>query len=467
MAIGVRWPVSPSAWAALSPSAAFGFQWQLGNTVLVGDAPGRVLFWARVPMLLIALLLGWVLWAWGRRMLGDAAAVGALVLFALDPVLIAHGPLVTTDVGCAAFVTLSVFALWRYLQRRTPGRLLLCGLALGAALAAKFSAVFLLPIAALVLLLGTPLPLGRRLLWTAAALVAISAAAVVVVEAAYFFPRDPWLYVRGLRQVYRGIDPRYLPYMAGEFRRHFWSYELVAYLLKEPLPSVVLAGVGLWTIARPGLTVADRACLLVPPAVLGAAYAAFAANLGVRYAIPLLPFLHLIGGAGLAALLAGGRARRVCAWLLVAWLATAALGIYPDHLSYFNETACALSEPRQVGLDGGSRCGPHWLDDSNVDWGQGVRQLAAWVQAHPGPEPLRLAYFGSFPPEASGLRYEPLDARILVDRPPAGRYVLSAHIVARLRGALRARPEGGWLLGARPTAIVGHAYYVWDVETGR
>ena len=269
MAIGVRWPVSPSAWAALSPSAAFGFQWQLGNTVLVGDAPGRVLFWARVPMLLIALLLGWVLWAWGRRMLGDAAAVGALVLFALDPVLIAHGPLVTTDVGCAAFVTLSVFALWRYLQRRTPGRLLLCGLALGAALAAKFSAVFLLPIAALVLLLGTPLPLGRRLLWTAAALVAIGAAAVVVVEAAYFFPRDPWLYVRGLRQVYRGIDPRYLPYMAGEFRRHFWSYELVAYLLKEPLPSVVLAGVGLWTIARPGLTVADRACLLRQGSVIG------------------------------------------------------------------------------------------------------------------------------------------------------------------------------------------------------
>src|SRR5207302_1751441 len=127
VAIGVRWPVSPAAWAALSPAAAFGFQWQLGNTVLVGDAPGRVLFWARLPMLLIALLLGCVLWAWGRRMLGDAAAVGALVLFALDPALIAHGPLVTTDVGCAAFVTLFVFALSRYLQRRTPGRLLLCG----------------------------------------------------------------------------------------------------------------------------------------------------------------------------------------------------------------------------------------------------------------------------------------------------------------------------------------------------
>lgn len=463
----MRWPVSPSTWAALSPAAAFGFQWQLGNAVLFDNEPGRVLFWARLPMLLIALLLGWALWAWGRRLLGDATAVGALVLFALDPTLIAHGPLVTTDVGCAAFVTLFVFALWRYLQRRTPGRLLLTGLALGAALAAKFSAVFLLPIAALILLAGTPLPLGRRLAWAAAALVAIGAVAVVVVEAVYLSPRDPWLYVRGLRQVYTGIDPNYVPYMAGEFRRHFWSYELVAYLLKEPLPSIVLVGVGLWAIRRPGLTAADRVCLLAPPAVLGIAYAVFAANLGVRYVIPLLPFLYLIGGAGLAALLAGGRVRRVCGWVLAAWLVLAATGVYPDHLSYFNEAACVFSEPRQLGLDGGSRCGPHWLDDSNVDWGQGVRQLMAWVEAHPGPAPLRLAFFGSFPPERYGLRYEPLDARILKDPPPPGRYVLSAHIFARLRGALRARPEGGWLLGVRPTAIVGHAYYVWDVETGR
>jgi hypothetical protein len=251
--------------------------------------------------------------------------------------------------------------------------------------------------------------------------------------------------------------------MAGEFRRHFWSYELVAYLLKEPLPAIVLVGVGLGTIARPGLTLADRACLLVPPVVLGLAYSAFALNVGVRYVIALLPFLHLIGGAGLAALLAGGRALRVCGWLLTAWLVVAAVGIYPDHLSYFNEAACALSEPRLLGVDGGSRCGPHWLDDSNVDWGQGVRQLTAWLKTHPGPAPLRLAFFGSFPPERYGLVYEPLDARVLASAPPPGRYVLSAHVYARLRGALRARPEGGWVLRARPTAIVGHAYYVWDV----
>jgi hypothetical protein len=51
---------------------------------------------------------------------------------------------------------------------------------------------------------------------------------------------------------------------------------------------------------------------------------------------------------------------------------------------------------------------------------------------------------------------------VLQGPPPPGRYVLSAHVFARLRGALAARGEG-WLLGQSPSAVVGHAYYVFDV----
>ncbi len=460
----MRWPLTPAAWAALGPRPRFSFQWELGNLVLLGGGdPRRTLLLARLPMLAVAALLGGLIWAWGRRMLGARAALGAVLLFAFDPALIAHGPLVTTDVGFAAATTLFLFALWRYLHHRTSVRLVLAGAALGLALAAKFSAIFLLPVAALLLLLGTPLDPARRVGWCAAALLAMQLVAVVVVEAAYFFPRDPWLYLEGLRGVYTGIDPAYQPYMAGEFRRHFWSYQLVVYLLKEPLPSIALAAAGLWAMRRPGLTALDRAFLLVPPACLGAAYTLFAANLGVRYVIPLLPFLHLLGGAGLAALWAGGRARRALGVLLVTWLVVGAVGIYPDHLSYFNETACLPVDARQIGFDGGSRCGVYWLDDSNVDWGQGLGQLAAWLAAHPAPAPVRLAYFGSVPYERWGVRAEPLDARILVAAPPPGRYVLSAHVFARLRGALAARGGEAWLLATPPTAVVGHAYYLWDL----
>jgi surface polysaccharide O-acyltransferase-like enzyme len=88
------------------------------------------------------------------------------------------------------------------------------------------------------------------------------------------------------------------------------------------------------------------------------------------YIIPLLPFAYLMGGMALAHL-ARNREIWKCAiaGIFCAWMIATAIGIYPDHLSYFNETACLLTEPRLIRLDGGSRCGTLWLDDSNVDWG--------------------------------------------------------------------------------------------------
>ena len=460
----MSWPLTRETWAALGPRVDPLFQWRLGNTVLFGDDPQRVLFWARLPMLLVATLLGWTLWAWGRRMLGAGAGLGALALFTFDPTLIAHGALVTTDVGCAAFGALFLFLLWRHLMAPSPVRLGAAGVALGAALAAKFSALFFVPVAAVLLALGAPREGARRLAWAAAALGALLVLAAIVVHATYFFPRDPLVYVDGLRQVNADHNPSYWPYMAGSFSPRFWSYYLVAYVLKEPIPSLVLAALGVWAITRPGALAIDRAFLLLPPAALLAAYTVFSHNLGMRYIIPALPFMHLLGGTGLARLWTRGRAGRTVALGLLTWLVVNAAGIFPDHLAYFNEAACLPGHARAIGLDAGTHCGPLWLDDSNVDWGQGLSQLAAWLAANPTPAPVRLAYFGSVPPDRYGVRAEPLDARLLENPPPPGRYVLSAHIWARLRGALVARPGQPWLLGTSPSAIVGHAFYVYDVK---
>src|SRR5262245_8576724 len=227
--IGVRWPVPAEAWAALTTPAPPEAQWQLGNAVLFANDPARVLFWSRLPLILLTALLGWTLWAWGRAMLGPPAGLGALFLFAFDPGLLAHGALVTTDVGCATLSTLCLFALWRYLRARTPARLLACGVALGAALAAKFSSVLLLPLIAVLLLLAVRAPaasadgatsadampagaapddrdLGRRMMGAGAALLAMIVVAVMVVAVTYL-GRSPWLYVEGLRLVNADHNP--------------------------------------------------------------------------------------------------------------------------------------------------------------------------------------------------------------------------------------------------------------------
>ena len=151
---------------------------------------------------------------------------------------------------------------------------------------------------------------------------------------------------------------------------------------------------------------------------------------------------------------------------LVGWVVVASIGIYPDELSYFNESACLLRNPRSIGWDGGSRCGPAWLDDSNVDWGQGLKQLKLWLDRNAPGRHIRLGYFGTIPPEAYGISYSPMSDDDLLNGTAPGVYAVSAHIVASTPAVAKQARGGGaeWLRATAPVAIVGHAYYIFDVR---
>ena len=486
VATGARFPMTRADWSAVGDPPPVFFQWQLGRDVIFGNNPDSVMFWSRLPFILLAVLLGGLIFAWGRRLLGATAASGALLLYVFDPNILAHAPLVATDSGFAAFTVLFLFALWWYLNHRSVRRLVLCGCALGLMLATKFSAVILLPVALALLILATrwipaQVPIrssslvdpyasedgGQRLVWCFYAFLAMGVLAALVIEAVYLFPRNPFLYIEGIRRINADHDPTYQAFMAGAFKQHFLTYYLVCYLVKEPLPAIALAAVGGWAVLRRGvLPDMDRAFLFLPPLALFLAYSIYSDNLGFRYLIPVLPFLHLAGGAGLAFLVQeGGLWRRTVAAVLCLWAVVAGTAIYPDHLSYFNELAC-VTEPSRLGLDGGWRCGPRWLDDSNVDWGQGMKQLRTWLAAHPPRGPLRLGYFGSIRPETYGVQAMVVRVDDLLAPPQPGVYVLSSHILARAFARLREQygdGPGNWLLHARPVAVVGHAYYVYDI----
>ena len=147
---------------------------------------------------------------------------------------------------------------------------------------------------------------------------------------------------------------------------------------------------------------------------------------------------------------------------LCAWLMVTAAGIYPDHLSYFNESACLLDQPAKIGWDAGSRCGETWLDESNVDWGQGFIQLRQWLDRNAPGRPIHVVYFGVFPPEAYGIRQAPVTTDELLGGRVPGLYAVSAHYVSSL--ALREhRSDGQWLQHTKPIVIVGHAFYIYEV----
>jgi hypothetical protein len=520
LASGARWPDTPQARQLLQGDARY--QWAVGSSIIAKSGPDQVMFWARLPMILLAATMALLLYVWGRQMLGPAAALGSLFLFALDPNVIAHSYLTTLDAGFAAFTLLFLFVLWRYLHHPSTPRLLLCGLALGLVLVTKFSAVLLLPVAGLLIFAATlwppaeivklrpsllslyapelavktgpndacpcgsgrkfkvchgardaghlpqPSRLGAKLTRSVLVFAAMCLVAFVVVQATYFFSSDPLLYLRGISLVNADHDPTYPAYLADTVDTKFLSYFAVAWLLKEPLPTLALVILGLVTVirrAKYGLL--DKLFLLGPAAVLFVGHTLLADPVGIRYILPAMVLTYLAGGVALAELLSSpDRWKRVAALVLCLWAAVAAAGAYPDHLSYFNEAACLTTDPGKIGLDGGSRCGPLWLDDSNVDWGEGLKQLKAWWDGNASGRAMRLAYFGSFPPEAYGLHYQPVSLPQLMQAPSPGLYAVSAHLVARAP-ALSERYTGGsgaWLRRTPPHAIVGHCFYIYDIR---
>ena len=150
MLSGARMPTTPATREFLKGNSTY--QWMVGSRILVTGDLERNLLLARLPLMLVSVMLGALVYVWGRQLIGAAAALGGLLLFALDPTVIAHAGMVTMDVGSSAFMVLMLCAVWNYLQRPQAGRLVLCGLAMGAALTAKFTAIFLLPVVGVLLL---------------------------------------------------------------------------------------------------------------------------------------------------------------------------------------------------------------------------------------------------------------------------------------------------------------------------
>lgn len=484
-------------------------QWEFGRRFLYrwNDAD-RLLFLGRLPVVALASCLVIAVFLAARARFGLAAAAAAAVLAALSPDVLAHGALVTTDLGFALFFFLAVLAFERLLERATPGRLLLAGLAAGAAFATKFSAPLLLPVFGLLglravfgaapvetALAGTArgvLGRGARLLHLLLLFALVGAISFVVLWAAYgfrgAFSADPALraelseplasarggrleravgfagragivpeaYARGLLFVAEHSAAR-PTFLLGELRDHaFPHYFAVSFLLKTPLPLLLL--VALAVVRLPRLAPRDRLLLWIPVAVYLAATAGRGLQIGHRHLLPVYPFLFLAAGEAAAAL-CGWRGPRgaALAALLGLWYAGGTLLQHPHHLAYFNEIA------------GGSRNGWRLLVDSNLDWGQDLKRLAEWMRRQQVSR-LKLSYFGSAEASYYGIAHDSLPgytaphaARVTRELRPGDIVAVSA---TNLQGVYLDQP-GDRALMARLRALEPIGLAGWSIRIYR
>ena len=434
----------------------------------------RLVFAARVPVALLAVLLGAVVFRWAADLGGWRAGLLALFLLAFDPNILAHAGVAGTDLGAACFITLALFALSRFLRRPTMPRLVFAGVTLGLAQGTKLSALILLPVVALLVVLALPrrriLSLLLLLLITGLVLWGLYGFEIGSVPGVPFpVPAAshaiPWLRLR------QHMADGHAAFLMGEnSSQGWWYYFPVAFGLKTPLPTLLLLMISLVanlrsptcgersrTISNLQSTIRRWGPLILFPLLYGASSLFSNLNIGYRHLLPILPFLFIFTSR-----LTSHASRfthhvlRFTFYVLLLWLALGTARVSPHYLAYFNELA--------GGPDGGYR----YLADSNTDWGQAYKDLARFQQEHE-IEMVRLSAFIFYDPAIYGVEYEPLTPMrgdtpaVFPSRfnPPPGDYVISA---TTLDGIPLADPEMyDWFRKREPDAKIAHVLFYYRV----
>ena len=139
-------------------------QWAAGRSLLYqsGNNPDLIIFWSRIPIILLSLLLGWFIFFWAKKLAGTIAGLFALALYAFDPNILGHNHFVTTDLGIAAFFTFAFYFFLKFIKDPTWKNTTIGGIFLGLLFLAKFSFLVALPIFGLVLIIYPLVRINRH-----------------------------------------------------------------------------------------------------------------------------------------------------------------------------------------------------------------------------------------------------------------------------------------------------------------
>ena len=325
-----------------------------------------------------------VVYAWGLRFFSRPVAVTGVLLFSFLPPVLAHGGLATTDMALTATMGAAFLTGLIWLESPTKIRALWFGVATGLMVLSKFSSLVFFPASTSLTLIWYLYRARPSLPALAAAvktrlpsfLLAI-AAGMLVIWAGYRFSFGdsgfgslrlpaPELYA-GIRQVMLHDALGHEGYLLGERgMTGFWLYFPVALCVKSPLGFLVLLAVGLVVAFRKETASNPVRVLLAFSAGIMMVAMFSRINIGIRHILPIYLALSLLGAAAALRLLEWADTRkwlRFSLLLLMAWFAGSSVLSHPDYLPYFNELAG--SEPERI------------MADSDLDWGQDLKRLAA------------------------------------------------------------------------------------------
>jgi hypothetical protein len=401
-----------------------------GKDFIYKNDANTIAYRARMAAVLFTLLLATVVFLTAREFFGTAAGFLALGLMAFDPTVLAHGGVVTTDSAQSCFLLATVYAFYRYWNSPTLWRLVAVGAAAGLAFASKHSTILLVPMLGLLAVLelvrrpkagseDAGRSIGKRVLRTVGALVAMSGIAVGILWAFYCFRYEargegrklspalevsiggipsktqaavvgemaklrllPESYLFGLSDVL-AKSVGYHSFLFGKsYPTGLWYYFPVGMLIKSTLTFLILLGALVWAVATRRFDKwREILYLTIPPVVYMAASIAGGMNIGIRHMLPVYVFLFVSIGGAVWSVVRNNRKALYGAIALLIFQAISVSRVYPAYVSYANE---AVGGPMMV---------HQYMTDSSADWAQQMKSVKRYLDAR-GIKNCWFAYFG-------------------------------------------------------------------------
>lgn len=428
-------------------------EWNAGKYFLfnAGNNPDRIIFYSRLPIIFLFLAFSLFVFKWADELAGLHAGLLAFILFAFDPNLLGHNHFVTTDLGIAVFVTLAFYYFIKFLKNPSWINVLTLGFFLTLVQLAKFSSILIFPIFCLSLIiyplsLTDPKKLKSLAKYWGKFLTAFFISLVLVWIVYYFstfnmpesklpeianyyfnkdnpqtiivkkilfflngsdFFRPMAIYLFGIVRVFQRVAGGNVAYFFGEVSTQgFFSYFPIVFLIKEPIPTLLLIfsalGIGAYWIKSgrffhhlslreitayirthiTEITLLAFILLYVISSITGRL------NIGIRHLFPIFPLIYILTAKAIFEFIKRLKNKRLERLAKVSIITLSGVLIlmtvhaYPGYTSYFNE------------LVGGPKNGYRYVTDSNADWGQDLKRLENFLEEHPEIENIHIDYFG-------------------------------------------------------------------------
>jgi tetratricopeptide (TPR) repeat protein len=328
----------------------------------------------RLVVLLMAVLLGRLIYRFASDLFSPTVGIAALFLYAFSPNVLAHASLATLDFPVTFFIFLTIYFLYRYVERPGVVRMLALSMAMACAILIKIQALLLLVVTALcfAVFIKDILPKNKQKRYIVfGSWLLIPASIIVVTNIVYMnLPASagelmPAQFMEAIKGKLFHVERGHFAYLLGNYSTEgWWYYFPVAIFFKTPLPVLLLLAAGI--LRRPSRKTAIY--IIVPLVLLLAVAMRGRINIGLRHILTIYPFIFIIAAYPLSKLW-NTAVGKITLLVVVGWYVAQALFITPHHLSYFNVIA------------GGPKNGHRYLIDSNFDWGQNDNYLRSYVES--------------------------------------------------------------------------------------